>query len=86
MATSDWVTIPQNDPIPLYSVFTKSIEKSHFDQRHYRVIRLDNGLTAMLVHDPHTENAAASLDVTVGHLSDPVSATSAPFHFPNACL
>ena len=83
MATTDWTTIPQHDSIPSYSVFTKSIEKSQLDQRQYRVIRLNNDLTAMLVHDPHTENAAASLDVAVGHLSDPVSntllAASTPF-------
>jgi len=78
MANSDWATVPQHDSVPRYSIFSKSIEKSPFDQRHYRVIRLDNGLTAMLVHDPHTENAAASLDVAVGHLSDPVSDSSSP--------
>ncbi|KAG8217686.1 Metalloenzyme, LuxS/M16 peptidase-like protein [Butyriboletus roseoflavus] len=72
MATSDWIPIPQHGSIPPYSVFTKSIEKSHLDQRQYRLIRLDNNLTAILVHDPHAENAAASLDVAVGHLSDPV--------------
>ncbi|KAF8136542.1 Metalloenzyme, LuxS/M16 peptidase-like protein [Boletus edulis] len=72
MATSDWTTVPQRTTsIPPYSFFTKDIEKSHFDQRHYRIIRLENGITAMLVHDPNTENAAASLDVAVGHLSDP---------------
>lgn len=73
MSTVDWTTIPQHDSIPPYSVFTKAIEKSQLDRRQYRVIRLSNDLTAMLVHDPHTENAAASLDVSVGHLSDPVS-------------
>ncbi|KAN0077101.1 Metalloenzyme, LuxS/M16 peptidase-like protein [Tylopilus felleus] len=73
MAASDWITMPQHGTIPPYSVFSKPIEKSLFDQpeRHYRMIRLENGLTAMVVHDPKTENAAASLDVAVGHLSDP---------------
>lgn len=84
MATSDWKPIPQRDSIPPYSVFTKSIVKSRLDQRQYRVIRLENDLTAILIHDPQTEHAAASLDVTVGHLSDPVSSilspTFAPFH------
>ncbi|KAF8559745.1 hypothetical protein OG21DRAFT_1550390 [Imleria badia] len=65
MAASDWSL---RGP---YSLFTKPIEQSHYDPRQYRIIRLENGLTAMLVHDPHTENAAASLDVAVGHLSDP---------------
>ncbi|KAG9318651.1 Metalloenzyme, LuxS/M16 peptidase-like protein [Chiua virens] len=71
MCASDWLTVPHHGSVPHYSIFTKPIDKSQFDQRQYRVIRLDNGLTAMLVHDPHTENAAASLDVAVGHLSDP---------------
>ncbi|KIK90629.1 hypothetical protein PAXRUDRAFT_831530 [Paxillus rubicundulus Ve08.2h10] len=71
MASSDWAVIPRNGSIPPYTVFTKPIEKSQLDEREYRVIRLENGLTAMLVHDPNTENAAASLDVAVGHLSDP---------------
>lgn len=41
------------------------------DQRAYRVFTLDNGLTAILVHDPLTDKAAASMDVHVGHFSDP---------------
>ena len=78
MAASDWITMPQHGTIPPYSVFSKPIEKSLSDQRHYRIIRLENGLTAMVVHDPKTENAAASLDVGVGHLSDPVSGSLLP--------
>ena len=86
--------MPQHGTIPPYSVFSKPIEKSLFDQpeRHYRMIRLENGLTAMVVHDPKTENAAASLDVAVGHLSDPVSESLSPtYSYPllincNLCL
>ena len=78
MAASDWITMPQHGTIPPYSVFSKPIEKSLSDQRHYRMIRLENGLTAMVVHDPKTENAAASIDVAVGHLSDPVSEFLSP--------
>ncbi|KAF9246345.1 Metalloenzyme, LuxS/M16 peptidase-like protein [Melanogaster broomeanus] len=70
MTSSDWTVIAPNSSPP-YTVFTNPIEKSLLDEREYRVIRLQNGLTAMLVHDPNTENAAASLDVAVGHLSDP---------------
>ncbi|KIJ69177.1 hypothetical protein HYDPIDRAFT_105764 [Hydnomerulius pinastri MD-312] len=71
MVSSNWRAVPRNDLTPPYTVFTKPIEKSQVDERDYRVIRLENGLTAMLVHDPNVENAAASLDVAVGHLSDP---------------
>ena len=59
--------------VPSYWVYTKPIQKSQQDDREYRLIRLDNGLQAMLVHDSKTDNAAASLDVAVGHLHDPVS-------------
>ena len=36
------------------------------------MIRLQNGLEAMLVHDIKADKSAASLDVAVGHLYDPV--------------
>jgi hypothetical protein len=62
--------------VPSYWVFTKPIQKSQQDDREYRLIRLDNGLQAMLVHDVKADKAAASLDVAVGHLDDPVSTPS----------
>ena len=42
----------------------------------YSLIRLDNGLEAMIISDPTTDKAAASLSVRVGHLSDPVRVLS----------
>jgi hypothetical protein len=59
--------------IPPRWMYTKPIQKSQQDDREYRLIRLDNGLQAMLVHDPTADKAAASLDVAVGHLHDPAS-------------
>lgn len=56
-----------------YSVYGKPIVKSQQDDRDYQLIQLDNGLQAMLVHDAKADKAAASLDVAVGHLNDPVS-------------
>lgn len=56
-----------------FLTFAKSIKKPFQDERQYRVIRLANGLQAMLVHDSKADKAAASLDVAVGHLWDPVS-------------
>ncbi len=41
------------------------------DDRAYRYIQLDNGLRALLISDPDTEKAAASLDVYVGSASNP---------------
>lgn len=48
-----------------------SLHTSELDTRQYRYIELDNGLRAILVSDPDTDKAAASLDVAVGHASDP---------------
>jgi hypothetical protein len=58
---------------PPFFVFDKPIQTSEQDDRQYRIIQLENGLQATLVHDPTADSAAASLDVAVGHLSDPVN-------------
>ncbi|KAK9711990.1 metalloprotease, partial [Basidiobolus ranarum] len=54
-----------------YKILANKIEKSDTDDRSYRMIELDNGLKAMLIHDPETDHGSAALDVHVGHLSDP---------------
>ncbi|KAH9950188.1 insulin-degrading enzyme [Amylocystis lapponica] len=68
-ADPDWRRV-STGPTP-YTVLTKLIQKSPQDDRDYRLIQLDNGLRAMLVHDAKADKAAASLDVAVGHLYDP---------------
>jgi len=70
---ADWKTV--DGPVS-YRVFTKPLVKSEQDDRDYRVIQLENGLQATLVHDAKADKAAASLDVAVGHLHDPVSPLS----------
>ncbi|VVT49745.1 uncharacterized protein SAPINGB_P002422 [Magnusiomyces paraingens] len=45
--------------------------KPLLDDRDYRYITLENGLLALLIHDPETDKAAAALDVNVGSFSDP---------------
>lgn len=52
------------------TVLTDSLEKPSLDNRDYRVIRLQNGLEALLVHDHETDKASAALDVNVGNFSD----------------
>ncbi|KAM5441709.1 metalloprotease [Microsporum ferrugineum] len=47
-----------------------SLEKPSVDNRTYRVIRLPNKLEALLVHDPDTDKASASVNVNVGNFSD----------------
>jgi secreted Zn-dependent insulinase-like peptidase len=50
---------------------TDDIAKSPRDTREYRSLVLDNGLKVLLISDPTTEMAAASLDVGVGSNADP---------------
>jgi insulysin len=49
---------------------TEDLEKPALDDRSYRVITLPNKLEALLVHDPDTDKASASLNVNVGSFSD----------------
>lgn len=70
----DWRRVAARDGVPAYNMFTRPIVRSQQDDREYRVIKLDNGVEAMLVHDAKADKAAASLDVAVGHLYDPVCA------------
>lgn len=51
-------------------VLADQLEKPSLDDRHYRVIKLENELEALLVHDPETDKASASLDVNVGNYTD----------------
>lgn len=49
---------------------TDKLEAPALDDRSYRVIRLPNMLEALLVHDPETDKASASVNVNVGSFSD----------------
>jgi insulysin len=42
------------------------------DEYSYRLIKLDNGIQALLIHDPEADKAAAACDVRVGSMSDPL--------------
>ncbi len=48
----------------------EELEKPELDDRSYRVIELPNKLEALVVHDPQTDKASASLNVNVGNFSD----------------
>lgn len=49
---------------------TDCLETPSLDNRTYRVIRLENRLEVLLVHDPDTDKASAAMDVNVGNFSD----------------
>ncbi|KAJ2657298.1 metalloprotease [Coemansia sp. RSA 1199] len=54
-----------------YTEFVGDLDKSPSDTRAHRLIRLTNGLVAMVVHDEEESKACAALDVNVGSLADP---------------
>ncbi|KAJ2794102.1 metalloprotease, partial [Coemansia guatemalensis] len=54
-----------------YTEFVGDLNKSPSDSRDYRLIRLPNGLVAMVVHSPDESKACAAMDVNVGSLADP---------------
>ncbi len=59
----------QPEPGTVEAVTTPRVSPA--DDRDYRVLTLDNGLTALLVSDPEADKAAASLNVDVGSAQDP---------------
>lgn len=60
---------------------TSNIEKPLLDDRSYRLLKLDNQLHALVIHDPTTDKAAASLDVNVGAFADLKYQVSGLAHF-----
>nr|CAD7434187.1 unnamed protein product [Timema monikensis] len=48
-----------------------NIVKSAEDKRQYRALELSNHMKVLLISDTSTDKSAASMDVNVGHMSDP---------------
>ena len=69
---SSW-TPTRSDHGRTYQVYCGSIDRPNLDNRDYRILKLANGLKAVLVHDPMADKAAACVNVAVGHMQDPVS-------------
>ncbi|KAG0279853.1 Insulinase (Peptidase M16) [Linnemannia exigua] len=61
----------ETSPDGTHAVLTQPIESSPNDERSYRLVRLNNDLEVLLIHDAKADKSAAALDVHVGHLSDP---------------
>lgn len=58
-------------PEPFAPILNGGIYKSPLDARSYRYFELENGMKALVISDPTTDMAAASVDVHVGQFSDP---------------
>ena len=61
------------EPLPEADAIAEAVTPlvSPHDSRDYRVLTLENGLTALLVSDPDADKAAASMNVSVGSAQDP---------------
>lgn len=50
---------------------SNGIELPAFDPREAAAFTLPSGLKCLVLSDPHTESAACSVEIGVGHFSDP---------------
>ena len=66
-----WVPIWVLLVFALTAQAANAVIKSPNDPRSYETMELDNGLKVVLISDPATDKAAASLDVYIGSGSDP---------------
>lgn len=61
---------PVNGHAAPSQLVAEQVERPELDNRLYRIVKLKNGLEALLIHDPDTDKASAALDVNVGSFSD----------------
>ncbi|KAI0819462.1 LuxS/MPP-like metallohydrolase [Trametes gibbosa] len=71
---SPWTHLPPAGDVPGFRLFGGTLQTPALDERQYRILELQNGLRAVLVHDPAADKAAASLALTAGYLLDPDNA------------
>lgn len=64
-----WAPLSQADTG--WQPIQETIRKSEKDNRQYQAIRLDNGMTVLLVSDPQAVKSLSALVVPVGSLEDP---------------
>ncbi|KLT45842.1 hypothetical protein CC85DRAFT_239827 [Cutaneotrichosporon oleaginosum] len=65
------IDFPPPPPIPT-ATGKVDLKLPPTEDREHRYFTLPNGLEVIIVSDPKSDKAAASMDVGVGHLSDPV--------------
>lgn len=92
MSHSDWLSGPYwrtvftAENTPPYARYMGPLPKSASDDRAYRLLRLSNGVQAVLVQDERTEMAAVSVHLSVGHLQDPVRSHPQAFTAPKLMI
>jgi protease-3 len=64
-----WAPLSQADTG--WQPIQETIHKSEKDNRQYQAVRLDNGMTVLLVSDPQAVKSLSALVVPVGSLEDP---------------
>lgn len=69
--SSKWRDCATRDGTYSFSTFTGHIDKPDLDDRDYRLVDLNNGLRAIVIHDDSADKAAACVTVQVGAMHDP---------------
>ncbi len=67
-ATTTPSIMPTSTPVPY------NLHQSRLDTRDYHVMTLNNQLRVLLISDPHSSVAAASMDIAAGSFDDPIDA------------
>lgn len=65
----------------MFKLLADNIHKPIVDDRCYRLIKLGNGLKALLIHDPTADKSAAGLDVFAGASNDKTYQVPGLAHF-----
>ncbi|PVZ99664.1 hypothetical protein BB558_004307 [Smittium angustum] len=63
--------IESNGSIPYYEFTKTEILKPQSDDRNYKLIKLQNGIVALLVQDVNENKSCAAMNVNIGSLADP---------------
>lgn len=67
----DTMAANNSAPVPAPGDESAALVKPKTDKLLYKIITLPNKLRAILISDPETDKAAASLDVYAGSMQDP---------------
>ncbi|EJC99255.1 uncharacterized protein FOMMEDRAFT_170573 [Fomitiporia mediterranea MF3/22] len=70
--SENWEFVRAKDNNPSYHIYTAPVQTSNRDYRKYAVIRLNNGLEAVVINDIYLDTSAAWMDVAIGKFNDPL--------------
>lgn len=68
-----WTSVPADEKhAGPFAKYSKSLDTDPYDHREYKVIKLPNGILAIVVQDATTAKMAAVVSVGAGSIHEPV--------------